>query len=155
MEAQAGAKAEAEAVSAEPLAPTVWTRYAITAVAKPRMTQRDQWAKRPAVARYWTYKAKLKAIVATLPEHAHIVFVFPMPASWSGKKCAAHHMQKHTSRPDVDNLHKGLLDALYVEDSFVWDARVTKVWGPAGAIYVRAMAPPELPSPLLVTGRGA
>lgn len=68
------------------------------------------------------------------------MFVLPMPASWPAKKRAEMAGEPHRSRPDLDNLAKGLLDALYEEDAFIWDARYTKAWGERGAIIVRELA---------------
>jgi len=47
--------------------------------------------------------------------------------------------QPHQVRPDKDNLEKSLLDAVFSEDCTVWDSRVTKLWGEAGAIIITEM----------------
>lgn len=118
-----------------------WVRYDVTPVAKPRMTRRDRWSERRSVIRYRGFKDMLRFLQAELPDCAHIIFVLPMPRSWSAPKKAAHRGTLHRQRPDVDNLHKGLLDAIYPEDSHVADARITKVWGDTGAILVKAIHP--------------
>ena len=123
----------------------IWDRYDVVPVAKPRMTQRDKWARRPAVLRYRAYKDELRLAKVVLPPFAHVVFVLPMPKSWHENQKIICDGMSHTNKPDVDNLHKGLLDALYGEDCTVWDARITKIWGRTGCIYVGALAPPELP----------
>lgn len=123
----------------------VWARYNLTPIAKPRMTNRDKWHSRPITRRYWFYKAEVQKLVRSLPQHAHVVFQLPMPKSWSIRKRALYDRGGHFVRPDIDNLHKGLLDAIYQEDCGVWDHRVTKIWGVTGCIYVREIAPPELP----------
>ncbi|MGU0055537.1 RusA family crossover junction endodeoxyribonuclease [Enterobacter hormaechei] len=43
----------------------------------------------------------------------------------------------HQQKPDKDNLEKALLDAIFDDDSRVWDGRVTKVWGRGGDNYPR------------------
>lgn len=43
----------------------------------------------------------------------------------------------HTKKPDIDNLCKALLDALYKDDSKIWDLRVTKIWGYEGQIEIK------------------
>ena len=58
---------------------------------------------------------------------------------WSKKKKHEMDGKPHQSRPDKDNLEKALLDAIYEEDSHVWDSRVTKVWGYYGAIVIDDM----------------
>jgi Holliday junction resolvase RusA-like endonuclease len=44
--------------------------------------------------------------------------------------------QAHQNKPDKDNLEKALLDAIFDDDSRVWDGRVTKVWGEKGQIII-------------------
>lgn len=119
--------------------------YPITPVPKPRMTQRDRWHKRPATEAYWAFKDEVRIRRVHVPESgAHIIFVLPMPGSWSKKKRAEMDGRPHQQRPDKDNLEKGLLDAIYDEDCQVWDSRVTKVWGRTGQIIVRTNEPPTL-----------
>lgn len=67
---------------------------------------------------------------------AHITFHLPMPASWSEKKKQKMEGQAHQQVPDSDNLVKALLDALFGNDSHIWDYRVTKLWARAGAIEI-------------------
>ncbi len=67
---------------------------------------------------------------------AHITFVLPMPPSWSKKKRDAMDGQPHQQKPDLDNLKKSLLDALFEDDSHIWDARTSKVWGETGMIII-------------------
>ncbi|WP_288365609.1 RusA family crossover junction endodeoxyribonuclease [uncultured Marinobacter sp.] len=112
-------------------------KYPITPVAKPRMTRKDKFAKRPATAKYWAFKDECRLRKISVPESgAHITFILPMPKSWSAKKRAEMDGQPHQQKPDKDNLEKALLDAVYDEDCKVWDSRVTKVWGEEGAIII-------------------
>ena len=111
--------------------------YQIVPVPKPRMTQSDKWKKRPATARYWAFKDECRALGVSVPESgSHIVFVLPMPASWSKKKRSEMNGKPHQQRPDKDNLEKALLDAVLDEDCRVWDSRVTKFWGEKGMIMI-------------------
>ncbi len=71
-----------------------------------------------------------------LDQFYHLIFVLPMPLSWSNNKRDEHLHGRHLCRPDKDNLEKGLLDALFAEDCTAWDGRVTKVWGEQPAIIV-------------------
>jgi Holliday junction resolvase RusA-like endonuclease len=84
-------------------------------------------------------KTALKA--EDIPDSYHLIFTLPMPASWSRKKRSAMLNQPHRSRPDKDNLEKGFLDALFDEDSAVWDGRVSKVWGETGSIVILPIEP--------------
>lgn len=111
--------------------------YDITPVPKPRMTQRDKWAKRKPVVTYRAFKDEIRLRKVSLPEYGyHVTFVIPMPKSWSKKKKTEMNGKPHQQRPDKDNLEKALLDAVFDEDSRVWDGRVTKVWGRKGLIIV-------------------
>lgn len=112
--------------------------YDITPIGKPRMTRSDKWKTRPAVMRYRAFcdEARLRKI--NLPESvAHITFVMPMPLSWSKKKREQFNGKPHQSKPDCDNMLKALMDALFDDDSSVWDCRITKLWGEKGQIIIR------------------
>lgn len=117
--------------------------FPVTPVAKPRMTQRDQWAKRPAVVRYRAYCDALRGYAGRegfeLPDAgAHITFVIPMPPSWSKRKRAAMDGAPHQQKPDVDNLLKGLFDALRPDDAAIWQvAGMEKRWGTVGRVVIR------------------
>ena len=111
--------------------------YNITPVPKPRMTQRDRWSKREPVLNYLAFKDECKLKGVTIPEcNYHVIFVIPMPKSWSNKKRGEMKGKPHQQRPDKDNLEKGLLDAVLKEDCRVWDGRATKIWGETGQIII-------------------
>lgn len=111
--------------------------YNITPVAKPRMTRQDKWKKRKPVLMYWAYKQECQLKGVKLPDNDyHVTFILPMPKSWTLKKRAEMNGKPHKQKPDKDNLEKGLLDAIFKEDSHVWDGRVTKLWGEQGQIII-------------------
>lgn len=115
------------------------TIYAITPVPKPRMTQRDKWAKRPAVLRYRAFCDEVRLKGVEIPESgSHIKFGIPMPKSWSKKKRREMLLMPHRQKPDIDNLTKALLDAVHKDDSGVWDLRTSKFWGTEGWIAVES-----------------
>lgn len=102
------------------------------------MTRSDKWNKRDCVLRYRAFKDEVRLHRVHVPEsQAHIIFVLPMPKSWSDKKRAKMDGQPHMVRPDKDNLEKALLDSVFSEDSQIWDSRVTKFWGREGQIIIR------------------
>ncbi len=112
--------------------------YAIKPVAKPRMTRSDKWKKRPCVMRYRNFCDQVRFAGITLPDFGyHVIFVLPMPKSWSEKKKKAMDGQRHQQVPDKDNLEKGLLDCLFKDDSHIWDGRVSKIWGREGQIIIK------------------
>lgn len=114
------------------------TTYDITPVPKPRMTQRDKWKRRPVVLRYFAFKDQVRDSGLTIPTSGcQVLFIMPMAKSWSKQKKLIMEGQAHEQKPDLDNLLKALGDALFDDDSVIWDIRVTKVWGREGKIKVR------------------
>lgn len=117
--------------------------YPIIPNTKPRMTRSDKWKQRPCVLQYRAFKDEVRLHKVVLPECHHVTFVVPMPKSWSMKKQKAHYGKPHQQRPDVDNFCKALFDAVFEEDSHIWDCRMTKIWGSKGEIRIREIKPEE------------
>ena len=111
-------------------------RYPITPCPAPRMTRRDAWAKRPAVLRYFAFRDEVRLHGVTIPDRVRIVFVLPMPASWSQKKRAAMDGEPHTVRPDLDNFCKAALDSVFDDDAHINEIHARKVWGEVGQIHI-------------------
>lgn len=101
-----------------------------------RMTQRGKWVSDKA-QRYLAYKEQIawqiKARMRDLKTEpimsactVKVIFHMPMPKSWSDKKKMAMIGHYHTSKPDIDNLVKGLFDAA---NGIVWkdDSQVVEV----------------------------
>lgn len=122
--------------------------YNIAPVAKPRMTRQDknpypprnhrgqQWP-RPIVAKYWNFKNQVIAAKLELPEQgAHVIFRIKMPKSWSMAKKREMNGRLHKQTPDLDNLLKGLCDAVFKDDSVLCDIRATKIWANKGSIQI-------------------
>lgn len=67
-------------------------------------------------------------------------FWIPMPKSWSKKRRKAHDYRPHKQRPDLDNLVKAMLDALFYKkeggDSKVWTLKAAKYWSEEGRIEI-------------------
>lgn len=104
------------------------------------MTQRDKWAKRPEVLRYRAFCDVARLLRIDVPPACRIVFHIPMPPSWTKKQRADNEGQPHLQKPDLDNLAKALLDAVYEDDSCVWRIEATKLWAREGAIEVEAIS---------------
>lgn len=118
----------------------------ITPVAKPRMTRRDKWQKRPAVLKYRAYCDELR-LKKPEPnwEKLSLVFRIPMPQSWSKKKRQEMLGKPHRQTPDLDNLIKAFQDALLGDDSKVWRySHMSKVWATEGAITINPKPKPEI-----------
>lgn len=115
-------------------------KYDIAPVSKPRQTRSDKWNKRECVLRYRAFKDEVRLHGVQVPEsQSHIIFVLPMPKSWSKKKRERMDGQPHMVRPDKDNLEKALLDSVFSEDCQIWDSRVSKFWGETGQIIIRQL----------------
>ena len=114
--------------------------YPITPVAKPRMTRRDKWLRppRPCVAKYWAFRDEVRWRKVELPkEGATVIFILPMPGSWSKAKRRRMAGTKHEQTPDLSNLIKALEDACYTDDKSIWhyDGQL-KLWGVEGKIVI-------------------
>ena len=105
------------------------------------MTQRDKWLtgtkKRAPVRRYHDFVQLCYIYNVELFEcDFEVVFILAMPKSWSKKKRAAMIGQPHQQTPDNDNLMKALKDAVYQQDSHIWDYRISKIWGEKSLIVI-------------------
>ena len=118
----------------------------IMPVPKPRMTQRDRWKQRPIVMKYHAFCDELRMLLPLpmrqpiLSQKIHkisITFFLPMPNSWSKKKQQEMCMKPHQQKPDIDNLLKSWMDALYRNDQVIWSVKMEKRWFTKGAIEVR------------------
>lgn len=104
-----------------------------TPIGKPRMTQRDKWQKRPCVLAYRSYADNLRAIVPKILGEVDcyaldIIAHVAVKPSWSDKKKAAKIGKPCRSKPDADNITKSVADALFDDDSGIWDERCRKYW---------------------------
>ena len=114
--------------------------YPITPVPAPRMTRRDRWVKRPCVLRYWAFRDEVRLRRVALTSRCKVVFVLPMPASWSVSRRLSMDGAFHTAKPDIDNLSKALLDAVFGDDAHIHTLHVEKRWGERGEIRVEELA---------------
>lgn len=112
---------------------------------KPRMTRADSWKRRPCVLRYREFCDKIRAAarkVGKIPNSNHVDLViiksdFAYPKSWGKKKKEAMKLERHRHKPDVDNISKGVMDALFSEDSGIADLHAYKRWGEKDSITVK------------------
>lgn len=96
----------------------------------PRMTRADAWRVpvRDCVARYRNFKDEVRRRGVTLENGDGVIFVMPMPKRWSKKTKALMDGEGCTSKPDIDNILKALMDALFVDDAHIWKlSRLEKV----------------------------
>lgn len=99
------------------------------------MTKSDKWKKRPAVVRYFNFKDAINAeFTGTLEPVFKVIFYVPMPKSWSDKKRREMSNKPHQQKPDIDNYLKAFMDALCLDDSYVYDVHAKKFWANTGSI---------------------
>lgn len=111
--------------------------FPITPMGAPRMTRADAWRDREVVLRYRAFKDEVRLRRVTVENGDSITFYLPMPPSWSKKKMMAMAGEPHQQKPDIDNILKALLDAIYAEDCHVWClGRLEKRWGSQGMIVI-------------------
>lgn len=101
-----------------------------------RLVHSDKWRKRPVAVKYFQYKEELKwkALNYVVKNELYLLFLLPIPESWTKKKKNELVYTKHQQRPDTDNLVKAVKDALMKEDSTVYLECAFKFWGPHGKI---------------------
>ena len=110
---------------------------------KPRMTQRDKWAKRPCVVRYreWCDKAR-RVLEGPLPpskmvESLEITAFFDVPKSWTKKRKVQAIGTPHRAKPDLDNIFKAVSDVFWPDDdSGIAVATTKKIWSERGRLVV-------------------
>ena len=106
---------------------------------KPRMTQRDRWKKRQCVLDFFAFRDRIRQEVKRIDtllikespfdwDNLTVIFLVPMPKSWSKKKKALMVGKPMQQRPDLDNYLKGLFDATHKEDSSIWKVTASKIW---------------------------
>lgn len=115
-----------------------------------RTTQRQKWVD-PSAKRYNAYKQAIAGSAASqsivgqptpAPLALKMVFVMPIPESWSKKKRWDALNKAHMTKPDLDNLIKGCTDALngvvWQDDKQIVSVEATKVYGfePRIELYV-------------------
>ena len=109
---------------------------------KPRMTQRDRWKKRQCVLDFFAFRDRIKQEIKDKDALSNwdelvVIFLVPMPKSWSKKKKALMAGQPMQQRPDLDNYLKGLFDATHEEDATIWKVTASKIWtSEAGKIII-------------------
>lgn len=87
--------------------------------------------------RYWTFKDELrKHLKGDLEPRFTVVFSVPMPKSWSKKEKVLMNGKPHQAKPDIDNYLKAFMDAMCVDDSYVYWVCASKRWATEGSITI-------------------
>lgn len=102
---------------------------------KPRMTRRDKWKQRPCVIAYraWCDRLRMSAglsekITFVRPHKLRIIVYFQIPASWPKRIQEKAAGQPHACKPDLDNVTKGVQDALFENDQNIYAHDCAKFW---------------------------
>jgi Holliday junction resolvase RusA-like endonuclease len=101
-----------------------------------RTTQKQKFVDERA-KKYHTYKQHIALLTrqqirtpSAKPIMADVTFYMPIPTSWSGVKKEQHDGAMHTSKPDIDNLIKGLFDSFnkiaWKDDNQVYEVHSIK-----------------------------
>lgn len=120
--------------------------YQITPTPAPRQVRRDAWNPSPSVQRYRAYRDEIRVLRITMPERPRLLFLLPMPRSWSARKREQLRGMPHRAKPDADNLTKAIKDATLGEDSQVWDEHATKFWWDHGGLFIADMDRDTIPT---------
>ena len=65
-----------------------------------------------------------------------VLFLIPMPDSWSEKKKEAMNGLPCKVKPDTDNLTKAIKDTFCVNDSHIWKETAEKRWAYKGCVII-------------------
>jgi Holliday junction resolvase RusA-like endonuclease len=125
--------------------------FDIVPISAPRMTQSDRWRVNPehpdinkrqreVVTKYFAYKNELirqaKQLNFEINSVFEVVFIIPMPNSWSEKKKQKMNGLPCQVKPDTDNLTKAIKDTFCENDSYIWKESAEKRWGHLGSIII-------------------
>ena len=102
---------------------------------KPRMTRRDKWKQRDCVVRYRAWADHVRTVAGVRekqellkPTRLTLRAYFPMPKSWSARTKLNAVGHPHIQKPDLDNIQKALMDALFVNDQYIYAGEQEKYW---------------------------
>lgn len=114
--------------------------YGVEPMGAVRTTQRQKFKDVRAI-RYRNYKIYIALKVkqhaqcaepTTAPCAVNIRFIMPIPDSWAKKKKDAMAGKPHMSKPDIDNMIKGVFDSvnglIWVDDNQVFEVNASKVY---------------------------
>lgn len=116
-------------------------RYIIDPVPAPRQNVRSRFnpSKMKMIARYHAFCDHARLLRIAIPDACYLRFEMPVP------KRGKHRIgQPHQQRPDLDNLEKALLDAVFKEDAHIHTVFKQKVWALQGAIVVGTIVVEEM-----------
>lgn len=106
--------------------------YMFAPVPAPRMTKAAAWDLRPGVLAYKLFCKEVRRREIVIDGPVRLEFFCATPGSWSDADKCDEDGRPHLSKPDCDNLVKGLFDAVFYKrkggDSMMWAFLATKRW---------------------------
>lgn len=101
-------------------------------VAKPRQTRADKWKQRPCVIAYraWADVARMVAFRKNSKLLLEKPVTLKVRAYFDSGK--THRCGPHTVKSDLDNICKAVMDALFLNDQFVYRIHAEKLWCDGG-----------------------
>lgn len=106
------------------------------AKARPRVTANGTYMPKGYQSARKTLRAVFGAVKVRSPWIVRVTAVRQMPASWSKKQRAQADGTWCLTKPDIDNIVAGVLDALFEEDSAVVSVAGMKLWGTAHGLKI-------------------
>ena len=106
------------------------------AKARPRVTTNGTYMPKGYQAARQALRAAFGAVTVRPPWIVRMTAVRQLPASWSKKRRAEADGTWCLTKPDIDNIVAGVLDALFEEDSAVVSIAGMKVWGEAPGLKI-------------------
>lgn len=125
--------------------------FDIIPLSAPRMTKSDTWKTNPnhpdimkrqreVVTKYFAYKNLLilqgNMMKFEIQPVLDILFLIPMPNSWSSKMKEKMNGLPMKVKPDTDNLIKAIKDTFCKNDSHIWRETSEKRWAYTGSIII-------------------
>ena len=88
-----------------------------------RTVRSDAWKPNPAIDRYHLWRDQIRLAtpksMTRFPDRIKMLIMVPMPENWSEKKKAFLCGRGHCQKPDIDNIVKGVLDAMFESDQMI------------------------------------
>lgn len=108
----------------------------VTPMGAPRANQGKSWFARG--KNYMMFKDKLREEIERVGfkvknGYLDLIFCMPIPNIERGSKRSvrekvSRHGQPHRQKPDVDNILKGFMDAMFTDDAMIYRVTAIKVW---------------------------
>jgi len=114
--------------------------YLFEPVPAPRMTKAASYSDKPGVVKFRAFCAEVRRREIELPGAFRVEFFLAMPPSWTEAHRDHARGETHNVKPDLDNLVKALMDAVFYKrkggDSHIWCVVASKRWSEAESHFI-------------------